>query len=93
MQNLFYVPPHQPQDIHPRTPGVRTIVKRSQPTRLDLSVPGPGLTVTPHTFETRVHALSDRTAAPRRSLRRIVGAALIRAGQRIAGPLPAGQPG
>ena len=37
MQNLFYVPPHQPQETHHKPTGVRTTVKRNQPERLDLS--------------------------------------------------------
>lgn len=41
MQNLFYVPPAQPQTQHPKPIGVKTVIKRNAPTRLDIGPGGP----------------------------------------------------
>lgn len=103
MQNLFYVPPHQPQDIHPKPVGVRTVVKRNQPTRLDLSVHAhpaalnAGLvTLGDIAAEPELGPKVDMTTrtGPMARMRRAIGAALVRTGQKIAGDstLPLGQP-
>jgi len=62
MQNLFYVPPHQPQETHPKPVGVRTIVKRNQPTRLDLSAQ-----VHPSVVEAGLITMGDIAAETERS--------------------------
>ena len=95
MQNLFYVPPHTPKDLHPKPLGVRTVVKRNQPTRLDLSI---------HAHPAAVNAglvtVGDIAAEPDlgpridvsetqtgliRSVRRRFGGTLIWMGRKIAG--------
>lgn len=102
MQNLFYVPPHQPRDIHPRPAGVRQIVKRNAPTRLDLGVSHPA--IDPAAYNAGLVTVGDIAAEPglspatvpvaRPGLRVRLGGWLTRLGQRIAGdmPQPLGQP-
>ncbi len=103
MQNLFYVPPHQPHDVHPKPVGVRTIIKRSQPARLDLSVHAH-----PAALNAGLVTLGDIAAEPELGpnvdmptristltrMRHTIGAALVRMGHKIAGgsTLPQGQP-
>lgn len=99
MQNLFYVPPHQPRDIHPKPIGVRTVVKRNQPTRLDLSAPAPGLLVdmgllTQGDLYPDQHLGPRVEPAARRTLRHRLGNILITWGKALQGqtPSPIGQP-
>ena len=99
MLNLFYVPPHHSQDIHPKPVGVRTVVKRNQPTRLDLSAHHPALAVDAGLVTLGDIAAEDHLGPQivprrRRSIRSRIGGMLIRMGHKIAGdsPLPEGQP-
>ena len=92
MHNLFYVPPHQPQDHHPRPRGVKSVVKRNQPTRNDLTLPTPGLV----TFDLGADLPpAEATSTRSTALRHRLGRLLIRAGQALTGPdtTPLGQPG
>lgn len=102
MQNLFYVPPHQPRDIHPRTTGVRQVIKRNAPTRLDLGAAHPA--VDPSAIDMGLVTYGDIapepalgpviTTLPRASFRVRFGGWITRLGQKIAGdlPRPLGQP-
>lgn len=95
MQNLFYVPPYLGDDLHPKPLGVRTVVKRNQPTRLDFAQPSLGY---PHLFV----PTPTKPAKPRK-LTAPLGRFLIRLGRRLApddapenqrgDPLPQGQLG
>lgn len=81
MQNLFYVPPYQPQDVHPKPRGVRTVIKRNQPTRLDLALP-----VTGHPYFVYVPAPAPiLMTKPRRTsrIKTALGRLLIHIGQRL----------
>lgn len=79
MHNLFYVPPHQPRDTHPRPLGVKTVVKRNQPTRLEMS---------PQYFGVAQFNLAGDVTLPARKprlagLRKALGGALIRMGRAV----------
>ncbi len=97
MQNLFYVPPHQPQDQHPRPLGVRSVVKRNQPTRLNLSTAHPGLA--PAQATNLPHDAGQLGPAPASGqvnwLRRSLGRAFLRVGHALIPDesLHQGQPG
>ncbi len=100
MQNLFYVPPHTVADKHPRTLGVRSVVKRNQPTRLDLAPPHVGAGFDGYNLPSHLPTLADMavqpvvTHLPKRSLRQWFGKRLIAWGTALSGPAkyPLGQP-
>jgi len=73
MQNLFYVPPHRVQDSHPRTAGVRSVIKRGAPARLDMTPYHPAYAPVPIDAGTA----PDVTPAPARGLRFWIGERLI----------------
>ncbi|SLN50521.1 hypothetical protein [Pseudooctadecabacter jejudonensis] len=97
MQNLFYIPPHHPQDSHPRPLGVRSVVKRNSPTRLDLAAPHTALDmglvthgdIAPEPVLAPVYTVPSRTG-----LRTKLGRWIVRFGEKIAGETapPLGQP-
>lgn len=82
MHPPFYVPAHRAEPTHPRPVGVKKIVKRSQPERLDLSLPPPGY---PLLAPIRPHPPAPLT---RPAWQRRLGHALIRLGRALAGELP-----
>lgn len=89
MQNLFYVPPHQPRDSHPRTPGVKSVVKPNQPERLVFSTTYAGAT----TMAVTVPHIEDREVVRTTAtgtLRALIGRTLIRLGHWIAPSDPTG---
>ena len=99
MYTLFYVPPHQPRVEHPKPVGVRTVIKRGAPERLDFTAPMPGAALDLG-LVTLGDAVPEKGLGPQivtqrpQTIRVRLGRALIRLGHRIAGqPLrPEGQP-
>jgi hypothetical protein len=92
---------HKVVDTHPRTLGVRSVVKRNQPTRLNLAPPHVGTGLDGYNLPSHLPSLRDVAAQPvviqlpRRSLRHWFGKRLIAWGTALIGSAkyPLGQPG
>lgn len=83
MHPSFFEPAHRAEPTHPRPVGVKRIVKRNRPDRLDLSLPPPG-------FPAVVVTTAHRPVPVRHgiSFRIRLGRLLIRLGHALAADNP-----